>query len=163
MSTGVDVATLSAGHNHSAGIDLLASNLNEDWPFPDGEVDYLIAMMVLEHLFDPFHSFREIKRVLSPSGEAYVNLPLVTGWRNRTRLLFGRLPVTSSPYHSWFETGDWDGGHLHYFSVGAIQGLAKTCGLRVAEMRGVGKLATLKTRWPRLLASEVTFLLRHDS
>jgi cyclopropane fatty-acyl-phospholipid synthase-like methyltransferase len=159
--TGIDVATLSAGH-HGSGIELLTSNLNEDWPFANGEVDYLIAMMVLEHLFDPFHSFREIKRILSKNGEAYVNLPLVTAWRNRARLLFGRLPVTSSPYLSWFQSKDWDGGHLHYFSVDAIESLATASGLRATDIRGVGKFSSWKTRWPRFLASEVTFRLRHD-
>ena len=161
--TGIDVATLSEGRHGASGIELLASNLNDDWPFTDGDVDYLIAMMVLEHLFDPFHSFREIKRVLSKTGEAYVNIPLVTAWRNRARLLFGGLPITSSPYQHWFERKEWDGNHLHYFSLRAIHDLAKSCELRVSDVRGVGKLATWKTLWPSLLASEVTFRLRHEN
>jgi hypothetical protein len=47
-------------------------NLNEKWPFRDAEVDHLIAMMVVEHLFDPFYAFREIKRCMSKNGSAYV-------------------------------------------------------------------------------------------
>ena len=71
------------------------------------KVDHLIAMMVIEHLFDPFHAFREIKRCVSNRGAAYVNLPLVTGLRNRARLLIGKIPETSIRYERWF--ANWNG------------------------------------------------------
>lgn len=154
---GIDIA-LSGFHQ---GIDFFTANLDQQWPFADGEVDYLIAMMVLEHLYDPFHSFAEIKRILKPSGYAFVNLPLVTAWTNRLRLLIGGLPNTSSPYESWFEKRGWDGNHLHYFSLRSITDLAAFSGLRLTEVRGVGSQYRLKSLWPSLLASEVTFQLTH--
>lgn len=100
---GVDIA-LDAPclqQDPATGIEFLASNLNEKWPFADGEVDHLIAMAVVEHLFDSFHVFQEIKRCLSKRGAAYVDVPLVTGLRNRIRLLLGRLPETSVRYERW--------------------------------------------------------------
>jgi hypothetical protein len=72
----------------SGGYEFL-SYLNEKRPFADNEVDYLIAMRVIEHLFDPFHAFRKIKRCLSYRGTAYVSLPII---KNRIRLLVGWLP-----------------------------------------------------------------------
>jgi SAM-dependent methyltransferase len=144
-------------------IEFLPSNLNEKWPFADGEVDHLIAMAVIEHLFDPFHAFREIKRCLSKRGAAYVDLPLVTGLRNRIRLLVGRLPETSVRYERWFEIGEWDGNHLHYFSLRSLRDLTHSCGLRLTDIRGVGKFHALKTRLPALLAGEVTFRMQHNN
>jgi hypothetical protein len=104
-------AWISLWSRTATSIEFLASNLNEKWPFPDGEVDHLIAMAVIEHLFDPFHVFREIKRCLSKRGTAYVDLPLVTGLRNRIRLLFGGLTETCVGYERWFKMGEWDGNH----------------------------------------------------
>jgi hypothetical protein len=99
--------------------------------------------MIIEHLFDPFHAFQEINRCLSKTGAGYVNLPLVTGIRNTVRLLFGHVPETSVAYTHWFRRKEWDGNHLHYFSMRSIFDLARSCGLRltsiaaVVEFRGV--------------------------
>jgi SAM-dependent methyltransferase len=160
---GVDIALVPSCRQQAmaAGVEYLNSNLNEKWPLGDCEVDHLIAMMVIEHLFDPFHAFREIKRCLSKRGAAYVNLPLVTGLRNRLRLLFGKLPETSIRYAQWVHMGEWDGNHLHYFSLRSIHDLAHSCGLRLTEIRGVARFHSLKSRLPSLLASEVTFRMQH--
>ncbi len=78
-------------------VKLFSHDLNSPWPFGDGSVDYLMAMMIFEHLFDPLFCFEEVKRIMARSGRAFVNLPLVTGLPNRLRLLMGRVPVTSRP------------------------------------------------------------------
>jgi SAM-dependent methyltransferase len=160
---GVDIALIPPCRRRDTApsVEFLNSNLNEKWPFADGEVDHLIAMMVIEHLFDPFHAFREIKRCLSNRGAAYVNLPLVTRLWNRMRLLVGELPETSIRYEQWFQSGEWDGNHLHYFSLRSIHDLARSCGLRLTDIRGVGTFHELKTRLPSLLAAEVTFRMQH--
>ncbi|GAB6041444.1 class I SAM-dependent methyltransferase [Endothiovibrio diazotrophicus] len=141
-------------------VDYLSHNLNHRWPFASGSVDHLISMMLFEHLFDPFFCFEETARVLAPRGSAYVNLPLVTSLKNRVRLLSGRVPVTSVSIDHWFGERHWDGNHLHYFSVPLIHRLAASCGLRVSAVRGVGRLSSLKTLWPSMLAAEITFVLR---
>lgn len=140
---------------------LKSHNLNEAWPFETGSVRFLMGMMIYEHLFDPFHSFAEVKRVLADDGVAYINLPLVTALPNRLRLLMGQLPITSGPVTRWFERREWDGGHLHYFSISSIHCLARACGLKVTEVAGVGSFHQIKSTLPSWLASEVTFSVRH--
>jgi hypothetical protein len=98
--------------------------------------------------------------VLKSGGVAFVNLPLVTAVGNRLRLALGVLPITSSPYPMWFASKEWDGNHLHYFSVASIRELAAATGLAVTEVRGVGRFHRLKSAVPSLLASEITFALR---
>ena len=162
---GVDIALVPPRGQHGGTkvIEFLNGNLNEKWPFRDAEVDHLIAMMVIEHLFDPFHAFREIKRCLSSGGAAYINIPLVTGLRNRVRLLLGKIPETSISYERWFQLHEWDSNHLHYFSLRSTHDLARSCGLRLTDIRGVGVFHQLKTRLPSLLASEITFRLEHNN
>jgi hypothetical protein len=46
---------------------------------------------------------------------------------------------------------------LHYYSVELIQRLADFSGLKVVEMRGVGLGHAWKSRFPSLLAAELTF------
>ena len=57
---------------------------------------------------------------------------------------------------------EWDGNHLHYFSLNSIRDLAKVSGLRVTEVRGVGTFQKLKNAWPGMFANEITFSLEHD-
>jgi ubiquinone/menaquinone biosynthesis C-methylase UbiE len=163
------------GFSHALGIDLcflnekieientsfISANLNQSWPLSDQSVDVLIAMMLLEHLFNPYAAFREIKRVVKPSGRAFVNLPLVTSVKNRLRLFVGKIPVTSVPYARWQKEGHWDGFHLHYFTIPSIQDLAAGSGLRIESVRGVGRASRLKTLWPAMLCDEISIEFRH--
>lgn len=43
-------------------------NLEDDWPWPAGSVDGLVARHVIEHLDDDVHALREAARVLRPGG-----------------------------------------------------------------------------------------------
>lgn len=142
------------------GIQMRNDNLNERWDFADGSIDHLIAMMVFEHLFDPFHCFQEVRRVLSPVGTAYINVPLVTSLPNRLRLLIGQLPETSVSYDRWFQDRVWDGNHIHYFSMDSLYRLAKACDLQIVTVQGVGRGWKIKSAFPSLLAGEVTFALK---
>jgi SAM-dependent methyltransferase len=137
-----------------------SANLNDPWPIDDGSADVLIAMMLLEHLFDPFASFREINRVLSAQGRAFVNLPLISSYKNRSRLLVGRLPTTSVPYARWEAEGHWDGFHLHYFTINSILNLASHAGLHVNSFKSVGKWSRIKSLFPSLLCDEISFEMR---
>lgn len=138
----------------------MPANLNDPWPFETSDVDVLVAMMVIEHLFDPFFCFHEIARVLANDGRAFINLPLVTSLKNRLRLLVGLLPVTSVPYKRWLDEGHWDGFHLHYFTLGSVEDLARLAGLRVVTIHAVAPFKKLKDLMPSLLCGEISFELR---
>lgn len=156
---GVDIAFPDGMDRRVGNVQFLQANSNEKLPLPDSSVDVYIAMMVIEHLFDPFHAFAEIARVLSPQGRAFVNLPLVTSIKNRLRLLAGRLPVTSVPFERWMVDREWDGNHLHYFSMDAIRRLASMHGMALTKVAGVGAYHRVKSLAPSLLANEVSFVL----
>jgi len=162
-AVGVDLCFANKVIRGSGECEFYAANLNHAWPFNDKEVDVLVAMMLLEHLFNPFESFRQIKRVLSPSGRAFINLPLVTSFKNRLRLLFGRIPVTSVPYRRWQLEGHWDGFHLHYFTLSSIHDLAASAGLKIVRVASVGQFHRAKNLLPGLLCAEISLELRHGN
>ena len=65
---GIDIAFPDDMKEEVDGIRFLQANSNERLPLADGSVDVFVAMMVIEHLFDPFHAFAEIKRLLAHHG-----------------------------------------------------------------------------------------------
>jgi SAM-dependent methyltransferase len=158
---GIDIAFPDDMDSEIGGVKFLQANSNEPLPLADGSVDVFVAMMVIEHLFDPFHAFTDIKRLLAPTGRAFVNLPLVTSWRNRLRLLTGKLPETSVSFDRWLADREWDGNHLHYFSVESIRQLLDRCGLKMTKMSCAGSNHKLKEMAPSILASELSFVVTH--
>jgi len=161
-ATGFDIGFSKSTSFSHGKTEFTFSSVDLDRPLPieSSSVDCLVAMMIYEHLFDPFKSFQEIVRVLHHDGLAFVNLPLVTNLRNRFRLAAGYLPTTSVPTDRWFQDESWDGNHLHYFSVSMIQKLCQHVGLEVVSMAGVGRWSGLKSIFPSILAGELTFACR---
>ena len=158
---GIDIAFPDDMQREVAGVKFMQANSNEKLPLEDASVEVYVAMMVIEHLFDPFHAFRDIKRVLAPDGMAFVNLPLVTSIKNRVRLLCGQVPITSVPFDRWFVDKEWDGNHLHYFSLDSIRRLADLCGLVVTRVACVGPRYQWKNLAPSFLANELSFVMKH--
>lgn len=136
----------------------IAANLDEKLPLPDNAYDCVLAIAVIEHLYDPFHSFAEVARILKPGGMAFIDLPNIASIKNRLRLLAGRLPVTSSK--DWFELREWDGNHLHYFTVDSVRRVADLSGLDLVATHTMGRLTWLKRRRPSLFADEIAYALQ---
>ena len=146
--------------NSYKNIQLLEGNFNYDFPLENNSVDCLVMMMVIEHLFDPFHSFSEVHRLLTDDGVAFINLPLVTSIKNRLRLLFGRVPITSVPFKQWWINKEWDGNHLHYFSINSIKKICAKYNLEIIKITPVGSFIFFKKFLPSLLSDELSFCVR---
>jgi len=159
---GYDIAFSDAilEKNTYKNIELLDGNFNHDFPLKDNSVDCLVMMMIIEHLFDPFHSFSEVRRILAKDGLAFINLPVVTSIKNRLRLLFGKLPDTSSSYETWFKNKEWDGNHLHYFNIESIKRICKKNDLKVLAIKPVGNFLFLKRAYPNLFCDEISFCVK---
>ena len=48
----------------------------ENFQLKMGSVQFLVMMMVIEHLFDPFQNFKRINTLLRKDGVAFINVPL---------------------------------------------------------------------------------------
>jgi SAM-dependent methyltransferase len=153
----VDIVDRFAHDGRPDNLAVHIANLDHRFPFEDARFDVVIAMMVIEHLYDPFHAFAEVARVAKPGARIFINLPNVGSIRCRIDLMLGRLPNTSTA--SWFEQREWDGGHLHYFTVGSVRRLAQVSGLKLVSMQAVGGMPALKRLRPSLLCHEITYVL----
>lgn len=136
-------------------------NLDNDFPFQDGQFDSVLAMMVVEHLYDPFHSMAEIARICRPGGTVIVNLPNIASIKCRLSLLLGKMPITSS--RDWYEKRQWDGNHLHYFTVADTVRLAALSGLRLKAIHPVGKMLWLKRLRPQLFCHEISYVFQRQN
>jgi 2-polyprenyl-3-methyl-5-hydroxy-6-metoxy-1,4-benzoquinol methylase len=60
----------------------------------DGSQDLVICNSVLEHLWEPLETLREVWRILTPGGMALVNVP---SWRGKRYLEFSAFRLRTSP------------------------------------------------------------------
>ncbi len=73
-------------------------------PVEDGFFDLVMALDVIEHLFDTDAFLAELHRVLRRDGHLLIATPNLGWWWSRLRLLAGRAPAgigATSPLHSW--------------------------------------------------------------
>ena len=143
-----------------SNIDIRTANFNNDLPLENGTIDCFVLMMVIEHLFNPFHSFAKIRRLLSNNGHAFINLPLFTSIKNRLRLLLGKMPETSVEYNKWFIDKSWDGNHLHYFTMDSIFKICKLNNLEIIKVNPAGNFYFIKRILPWLLCNEIAICVK---
>jgi SAM-dependent methyltransferase len=96
---GIDYTEGPLQHLQSLGLNVSLSSL-EDKNYPDGHFDIVVGLHVLEHVQNPIQFICEVRRVLSPGGLVYLQLPCLTYWR--ARLAGARWRGFSPPYHLWF-------------------------------------------------------------
>ncbi len=152
------------GPEYSNRLRLVEANLDLDFPLiPSSSADLLVAIDIMEHIFDVFAFVQHCRRVLKPSGVLLLRVPNIAYLTHRLRLLFGALPVTSSWYgprndfSSWKDRYAWDGGHLHYFNLWSLRQLLSLYGLSVIRASDAGARGeAFRNLWPDLLAGNLT-------
>lgn len=92
---GVDIVDRSEEHSFifkDKGIQFSVANAEVDpMPYPDNYFDAVTCGQCLEHFtHSPRHAMEEFYRVLKPGGIVEIDVPNVTCFRNRSRLLRGK-------------------------------------------------------------------------
>lgn len=134
-------------------IHFSVQDISKGLSFPDEMFNVITCVAVLEHIFDPYFVLDEIYRILKPQGILILEVPNIAYLKYRLQLLFGKLPITSSPF-IWKEIG-WDGGHLHYFTKKRLLRALKECGFEISKITGAGLFAGLRNFWPSLLCGDI--------
>lgn len=151
---GVDIVPEAVESARSKGFSTYVVDLNTDpLPFPDEYFDGVTMLAVLEHIFDPYAVIKEVYRVMRPGGELVIDVPNVASFTNRLRILFGRIPITST------DPG-WDGGHLHYFTKHALDHFLKSQGFVVLKRKTTGGHPELREWRISLLGGELVYWCR---
>ena len=101
----------------------------ENFPFPDGSFDLVIANQVFEHIKNIFHLMGEVCRVTKLGGHVLLSTPNLASAHNRALLLAGRQPT---PIKVFCE-------HVRGFTAPALASLASASGdLEVVSIAGGG-------------------------
>jgi len=134
----VELSEGAANKAKEKGIKVSICDINSDeLPYEDNFFDCITFIDVIEHLIEPYHILKEIKRVLKPNGVFIIGTANVASFSNRIRILIGRRPRTS------FDIG-WDGGHLLYFTPNELTELLKQYGFEVIGRYASGNLQLLR-------------------
>ncbi len=87
--------------------------------FKDTTFDLIISIATLDHLPDPMQTLEAMKKILSPDGKIYLELP------NRNEALNFFLP---SPQRERFNTFFWHKAHFFYFTQESLARLLDKAG-----------------------------------
>lgn len=116
----VDISPVAVARARSAGFRAVEHDVTQGLPFANGEFATATLIDVLEHVYDPDSLVREAARVAE---EVVIVTPNFHYWRDRGRMLLGRVPFQCKPAR----------GHVHWFNEALMEQLVSSEGLEVDE------------------------------
>ena len=129
------------------------SDLNKPFNFPEASFDLVLALSVIQYIFDPQSFLKEIHRALKPGGTFIIQAENIAFLPRRLQLLCGKLPTVNNAL-------GWEGGILHRFTYAAMKGLLESQGFEVLEQACSGLAPSLRMWLPGLLAGDIIFKCR---
>ena len=116
----------------------------------DGFFDHVIMSLSLQAMRNTQGILREMLRV---ANEAVISFPNFGYWRHRQSILNGRMPVSDSLPHQWYNTPN-----VRFFTIADFDALCEMNGIAVRERLGFdeGKLILDE---PNFLASVAVYRL----
>ncbi len=173
---GIEISSSNAQEAQDNGVLVAVGNVESHLPTKSGMFDAVIFLEVVEHLFEPYQTLREIERCLKPGGKLLISTPNVTFWRNRILFLFGR-PIFVDRNETM---RPWEHEHIRFFTFRSICELLDKTGFETVGVKGsftrfpgalaefvfmplnyfllafgklVGSLEILRDRWPSVWAA----------
>lgn len=127
-------------NGRGVGLDITkGDDLEQPFKIKSGSVDLVIALEIIEHLFDTDHFLAEIARVLKPGGYLILSTPNLASLTNRLKLLFGYYPK----YLEYSRTG---AGHLHLYTPRILLHQTKENGLQPLRLTSPNFLCPFITK-----------------
>lgn len=137
------------------GINVIQVDLEKGLAgFEDGFFDHVIMSLSLQAIHNTQGILTEMLRV---GREAVVSFPNFGYWRHRQSILNGRMPVSESLPHQWFNTPN-----VRFFTIADFDALCEINGIAIRERLAFdeGKLVVDE---PNFLASVAVYRLgRHN-
>ena len=97
------------------GLDIVhGDDLEQPLKVKSASTDLVIALEIIEHLYDTDFFLSEIQRVLKPGGYLVLSTPNLASLNNRIRLLLGFYP-------KYLEYSLQGAGHIHLYTPSAIK------------------------------------------
>ena len=146
---GIEFIEEHAAAARSLGIEMAAADLDEGFPFADGEFDTVHANQVIEHVRRTDRFLREIRRILAPGGVVLISTNNLSSWHNILSLALGFQPAPAhvsdevivgnplNPHHGRAHE-DLGRPHLRLFTGRALTELCAYHGLERSVLRTMG-------------------------
>ena len=138
------------------GINVIQVDLEKGLAgFEDGFFDHVIMSLSLQAIHNTQGILAEMLRV---GREAVVSFPNFGYWRHRQSILNGRMPVSESLPHQWFNTPN-----VRFFTIADFEALCELNGIEIRERLAFDEGQQISDE-PNFLASVAVFRLgrRHS-
>ena len=123
---GVEIDDAKVGASVKNDVNVLQMNLESGLSaFGDASFDYVILSQTLQAMRHTEAIMREMLRV---GREAIVSFPNFGHWSGRLQVLAGRMPVSESLPHEWYNTPN-----LHLCTIADFEDLAADLELKILE------------------------------
>ena len=123
---GVEIDDAKVGACVQNDVNVLQMNLESGLEtFQDRSFDYVILSQTLQAVRHTEDIVREMVRV---GREAIVSFPNFGHWSGRLQVVKGRMPVSESLPHQWYNTPN-----LHLCTIADFEDLAAKLGVRILE------------------------------
>jgi methionine biosynthesis protein MetW len=116
-----DFSSVAVERARAAGFTAHVVDLETGLPFDDDAFGTVCALDVLEHLLDPARALAELARV---GREVVIVVPNFSYWRDRARMLAGRVPYQLRPAR----------GHVYWFNRRVLGDVIASAGLGDVEI-----------------------------
>ncbi len=137
------------------GVNVIDLDINSQLDqFADDSYDVVVLSGTLQNVRLPALVLREIGRIAQ---HGIISMPNFVHWRNRLRLLRGRMPVTKDLPYNWY-----DSPNLHFTSLKDLVPLFTSLGFsvdRCIPLDSAGHPLRLGEWSANLLASSAVYLL----
>ncbi|SDL73264.1 methionine biosynthesis protein MetW [Tessaracoccus oleiagri] len=156
--TGVEIEPDQVLKAIRSGVSVIELDIDHQLDeFGDDSYDVVILSRTLQAVHKPMEVLAQIRRI---AVHAVVSMPNFVQWRNRLRLLRGRMPISEDLPFEWFDTPN-----LHYTSIKDLEPLFATMGFKIDRripLDAKGHAHRAGNLGANLLASSALYLLHAD-
>lgn len=121
-------------------------DLNSEWPFGENEFDAIVASEVIEHLYKPEETIKNIFKSLKPGGLFVGSVPNAFSLINRIRLFLAQPNKTALA----------DPTHIHHFSRRELKNVLNKYFIGV-QLVPIGRLKKLDKYFPGMFSFLIIF------
>ena len=155
---GIELSQQGVNDCVAKGLSVIQGDADADLvDYPADAFDYVILSQTLQATRQPRVVLEHMLRI---GGRAIVSVPNFGHWKVRAQLaLFGRMPVTESLSHSWYDTPN-----IHFCTIADFIALAHEVGATIDKSAALDPRGRpLNAIWPKwawnLLGEQAIFLL----